>query len=110
MNRGDVVITSAPGDYGKPRPAVVVQSDLFNASHASIVVCLVTSDLRDFSLFRVTVQPEPSNGLRRKSQVMVDKMTALRRDRIKRRAGRLSDADMTQVDAALRLWLDLDLR
>jgi mRNA interferase MazF len=110
MNRGDVVITTAPGDYGKPRPAVVIQSDLFNPTHASIVVCPITSDLMDTSLFRLTVQPEPVTGLKRESQIMVDKMTALRSDRIKRKAGRLSDSQMAKLDAALRLWLDLDSR
>jgi mRNA interferase MazF len=110
MNRGDVVITTAPGDYGKRRPAVVVQSDLFNPTHGSIVVCPITSELMDASLFRLTVRPEPVNGLKRESQIMVDKMTGLRRDRIKRKAGRLRDSQMAQLDAALRLWLDLDSR
>jgi mRNA interferase MazF len=110
VNRGDVVIITAPGDYGKPRPAVVIQSNLFNPTHASIVVCPITSDLTAADLFRLTMQPEPSNGLKHESQIMVDKMTALRRDRIKRRAGRLRDSQIAQLDAALRLWLDLEPR
>lgn len=107
MNRGDVVICAAPGDYGKPRPAVVVQSDLFNPTHQSVVVCPITSELVDAPLFRVAVQPTASNGLRRPSQVMVDKLIALRRDRIKRRPGVLSADEMARINSALRLWLDL---
>src|ERR1017187_6373104 len=53
--RGDVVVCAAPGDYGKPRPAVVVQSDLFNGTHASVVVCLITSHLEDAPLFRIPI-------------------------------------------------------
>jgi mRNA interferase MazF len=105
MNRGDVVICAAAGDYGKPRPAVVVQSDLFNATHASVVVCPITSEPIDAPLFRVPLRPRAGNGLRLESQVMIDKIVALRRDRIKKRAGRLSASEMNQIDNALRLWL-----
>ncbi|MHB8211101.1 MAG: type II toxin-antitoxin system PemK/MazF family toxin [Acidithiobacillus sp.] len=30
MNRGAVVVVALQGDYGKPRPALVVQSDMFS--------------------------------------------------------------------------------
>jgi mRNA interferase MazF len=107
ITRGDVVICVAPGDYGKPRPAVVVQSNLFNPTHQSLVVCPVTSELVDAPLFRIAVQPSAGNGLRKPSQVMVDKVIALRRDRIKRRAGTLGVGELARVDVALRLWLAL---
>ena len=71
MNRGDVVICAAPGDYGKPRPAVVVQSDLFNGSHSSVVVCPVTTHLEDAPLFRIPVPAGKTTGLKIESQVMV---------------------------------------
>jgi mRNA interferase MazF len=102
MNRGDVVICISPGDYGKPRPAVVVQSDLFNPTHPSIVVCPLTSELRDAPLFRVEVQPTAENSLRGPSQVMVDKIVALRRDRIGKRSGVLGSAEMARINSALR--------
>lgn len=63
MKRGDIVLAVARGDYGKPRPAVVVQSDLFNSTHASLIVCLLTSELVDAPLFRLTIPPSPTNGL-----------------------------------------------
>jgi len=107
INRGDVVICAAPGDYGKPRPALVVQSNFFNPTHQSVVVCPITSELLDAPLFRIAVQPTAANGLRRPSQVMVDKVIALRRDRIKRRAGTLALVELARVDTALQLWLGL---
>ena len=60
--RGDVVLVVAPGDHGKPRPATVVQSDLFNPTHASVVVCPITSDLADAPLFRVPTSPDTALG------------------------------------------------
>src|SRR5215467_10484352 len=69
MRRGDVVTVAAGGDYGKPRPAVIVQTDAFPASHASVVVCQLTSELVDAPDFRVSVDPTPENGLRVTSQV-----------------------------------------
>ena len=106
--RRDVVVVVAPGDYGKPRPAAVVQSDLFNSTHASVVVCPITSDPIDAPLFRLPVSPSSSNGLKRESQLMVDKLLALRSDRIRRRIGALKPAEVRLLDRALRLWLALD--
>ncbi len=71
-------------------------------------VCPITSDLQDAPLFRLTVDPAPGNGLRVRSQVMVDKLQAVRRDRIRRGVGVLSPSQMQKVDAAMRLWLGLD--
>ncbi len=110
VTRGDVVIAVVPGDYGKPRPVVVVQSDVFNPTHSSIVVCPVTSHFVGSPLFRLTVSPDPSNGLRTESQIMVDKMTALRVDRIRKRIGTLRPSEMRSLDRALRVWLALDPR
>jgi mRNA interferase MazF len=107
VKRGDVVVVSAPGDYAKPRPAVVVQSDLFNDTHASIAVCLLTTDLVDAPLFRLTVDPAPGNGIERRSQIMIDKIVALRRRRIARRVGALDADTLLRVNRSLALWLGL---
>lgn len=107
MKRGDVVICAAPGDYSKPRPAVVVQSDLFNGTHASVVVCLITSHLEDAPLFRIPVPTGRTTGLKRESQVMVDKVLAIPRHKITGRAGALPAGVLKEVDQALRLWLEL---
>lgn len=107
LTRGDVVIVALQGDYGKPRPAVVVQSDLFNDAHASISVVPVTTTLVDSPLFRLTVEASSTNGLQTLSQLMVDKLTAVRRDRIDRAVGRVDDDLMLRVNRALALWLGL---
>ena len=107
FRRGDVVVCILSGDYGKPRPAVVVQSDLFNETHASVVVCPISSDLTGLTLFRVAARASDASGLQKDSEIMVDKITAASRTRVSRRIGRLSRAQMTVVDGALRAWLEL---
>jgi mRNA interferase MazF len=107
IKRGDVVICAAPGDYGKPRPAVVVQSDLFNGTHSSLAVCLITSRLEDAPLFRIPVPAGRTTGLKLESQVMVDKVIAIPRNKITGRAGMLPAGLLKEVDNALRLWLEL---
>ena len=107
LKRGDVVICAAPGDYGKPRPAVVVQSDLFNGTHASVVVCLITSHLEGAPLFRIPVPSGKTTGLKLGCQVMVDKILAIPRNKITRCAGALPPGALKEIDHALRLWLEL---
>lgn len=107
MKRGDVVTVSAPGDYGKPRPAVVVQTNAFPDSHASVVICQLTSELADAPDFRVTVEPGAANGLKTRSQVMADKPVTVRRERIDRTIGKLAAADMTRLNRALAFVLGL---
>jgi mRNA interferase MazF len=109
MKRRDVVISSAPGDYGKPRPALVVQSDLFNPTHASIVICPITTHLVDAPLFRLPLKPSAANSLKAESQIMIDKVMAVKRERIGKRIGAVTPQDMARVDLALRTWLDLDV-
>ena len=105
MQRGDLVTVSLQGDYGKPRPALVVQSDLLTDLE-SVVLCPVTSDLRD-AAFRVTVEPDPATGLRALSQIMVDKLSTLPRTKINEPFGRLDEERMKRVDRALLLVVGL---
>ena len=108
LKRGEIVIAVLAGDYGKPRPALVVQSDLFNATHASVLLCPITTDMRDLPLIRVTLKPNRGNGLKSVSQIMVDKVTAVSRDRIRQKAGRISAIRLEQVNRLLRIWLNLE--
>ena len=107
MRRGDIVTVAAAGDYGKPRPAVVVQTDAFPESHASVIVCQMTSDLADAPDFRVTVEPSAENGLRIRSQVMADKPITIRRERIGQRLGRLTADELAQLNTSLAFALGL---
>lgn len=106
--RGDVVTCAPPGDFGKPRPAVVLQSDLFNATHASVTVCPITSHSVEAELFRVTVRPTVANGLKRGSQIMADKLTTLRRERVGKVIGQLDAGDVERLEAAVSRWLGLN--
>ena len=108
VSRGDFVLVVASGDYGKPRPALVIQSDLYNDTHRSVTICLVTSTLVDAPLFRIPIKPLKRNGLNVISHVMVDKVQAARRDRIKSVIGSASLAEMRAVDVAIRAWMSLD--
>lgn len=101
------MIAAAYGDYGKPRPAVIVQSDSFNDNHASIAVCLMTTDVVEAALFRVTVEPTADNGLKTRSQIMIDKIVSLKRGRIDKRVGALDVHTMLQVNRSLAFWLGL---
>ena len=107
MRRGELVTVAAAGDCGKPRPAVIVQTDAFPESHASVVVCQLTSDLVDAPDFRVTIEPSRENGLRLKSQVMADKPVTIRRERIGQKIGRLDSQDMARLGIALAFVLGL---
>ena len=100
MSRGDLVIVAAPGDYGKPRPAVVVQSNAIPERHASVVICPMTSELAEAD-FRITIEPGREMGLRTRSQVMADKPVTIRRDRIEQRIGQLGGADVARLNVAL---------
>src|ERR1700757_1494192 len=107
MRRGDVVTVAAAGDYGKPRPAVIVQSDAFPDTHASVIVCQMTSELADAPDFRVTIEPAPENGLRARSQVMADKPVTVRRERIGRPIGRLDAGDLGRLNIAMAFVMGL---
>ncbi len=107
MRRGDVVIVAAAGDYGKPRPAVIVQTDAFPQSHASVVICQMTSDLVDAPDFRITVEPTEANGLHGRSQIMVDKPVTVKRERIGQVIGRLTTEEILRLDAAVAFVMGL---
>ena len=107
MKRGDIVLVSLPGDYGKTRPAVLIQNDLFAAEAASRTVCLLTSDVLSTPRLRVTIEPSSQNGLRRLSQVQVEKIVTLPAEKVRGPVGRLTEEQMREVDRRLLLHLDL---
>ena len=107
MRRGEIVIVAATGDCGKPRPAVIVQTDAFPPHHASVVVCQMTSELMEAPDFRVTIEAGAENGLQVRSQVMADKPVTIRRERIGRRIGRLRVEDVARLNIALAFVMGL---
>jgi mRNA interferase MazF len=104
MRRGDVVAIALQGSYGNSRPALVIQSDLFSA-HPSVTVLPITSELRDTPLFRVLITPTQGNGLKKPSQVMVDKAQSVPREKIGETFGHLDGETMLTVTRALAVFL-----
>jgi mRNA interferase MazF len=101
------VTVAVSGDYGKPRPALIIQADAFNEL-ASLTVLRLTSELHDWPSFRVTVEPSAGNGLRARSQIMIDKATAVPRDKIGQTFGQIDAVTMQAVSRALVAFLALD--
>jgi mRNA interferase MazF len=108
VKRGAIVVVAVRGaDTGKPRPAVVVQSDLFNPTHASVTICPVTTDCVDAPLFRPTLLPGSRTGLKEVSQVMVDKVVSVPRAAIRQEIGECDSRELEGLDDCLRRWLEL---
>jgi mRNA interferase MazF len=108
VRRGAIVVVAAKGAYtGKPRPALVVQSDLFNPTHQSVTICPLTTDCVDAPLFRIPLPPGERTGLRAPSQVMIDKIVSVPRSTIAAEIGHCNDDELEAARVALRSWLEL---
>ncbi|MEX0695532.1 MAG: type II toxin-antitoxin system PemK/MazF family toxin [Rhodospirillales bacterium] len=106
MRRGDIWTVSGSGYAGKPRLAVIIQDNRFDAT-ASVTICVFTSDETEAPLFRIPVSSSEANGLRTVSRLMVDKITTVSKERLGERIGRLDDADMVRLDRAIPVFLGL---
>ena len=104
LKRGDLVTVALQGDYGKPRPALIIQSDLFD-EHPSVTILPVTSELRDAPLFRIRIAPNAVNGLQKTSDIMVDKVQSVPRERIGPAFGQVSAEQMLEVSRSLAVFL-----
>ena len=107
VTRGDLVTIAVSGDYGKPRPALIIQADSFG-SIPSVTVAPLTSEIYEAPLFRVTIHPGGEAGLHRISQVMVDKITTVPRTKIGQRIGSVEAATLRAVNQAIKGFLDLE--
>lgn len=104
--RGAFVTVAMQGDFGKPRPALVIQSDLFS-ENATVTVLPVTSTLVASPLLRIAVEPNSETGLQKPSQVMIDKAITVKRDKVGKPFGRI-DADlMVEVERCLAVFLGI---
>lgn len=108
MKRGEIwTVAGAPGYGGKPRPAVILQSDVL-AGGNSVITCGLTSQTEHGYQFRPAVQPSPLNGLDLPSRIMTEKLAAIPRNKLGKRIGSLSGAEMAQVEQALLLVLGFE--
>jgi mRNA interferase MazF len=106
MMRGDFVTIAMQGDFGKPRPALVIQADQFG-EHATVTVLPTTSTLVAAPLFRITIQPNAENGLQKPSQVMVDKAMTVKREKVGQAFGRIDADAMIEVERCLAVFLGI---
>jgi len=107
VNRGDLVTVASRGAYsGKPRPAVIVQSDLF-ADLASVTICLLTTKCIEAPLVRLELEPDTDNGLAQPCQVVIDKLMTVPGSWVGQHIGRLARDELLQVDRALALFLGI---
>jgi mRNA interferase MazF len=106
VKRGDLVTVAISGDFGKPRPALIIQSDRFDET-GTVTVLLISGTLQDAPLIRLAVQPTQENGLRVMSQVMIDKAMSVKRERVGSPFGRLDDETMLSITRSLAVFLGI---
>jgi mRNA interferase MazF len=107
MKRGDVVIVSTQGDYGKPRPAIIVQADLVTGQVESVIVCLMTGTASNTDMVRLPVHPTPENGLNQISYVMAEKIMTFPSHKIAKRVGQVDTRTVALIDRTLAFVLGL---
>jgi len=107
MKRGNVVTIAMQGDFRKPRPALILQSDVFSDIHATVTIALISSNLVQAPIFRLDIEPDEANGLSKPSQIQIDKVQSVRIEKIGSIIGELNDVMMVRVNRALALWLGL---
>jgi mRNA interferase MazF len=107
MRRGDIVTIAMQGDFGKPRPALVLQSDVFSNIHETVTIALLSSNLIQAPIFRLNVMPDDRNGLTKECQIQIDKIMSVRKEKIGKVIGALDDTILVRVNRALALWLGL---
>lgn len=106
MLRGEFVTIAVQGDFGKPRPALIIQGNQYSEL-ASVTVLPVTSSLIDAPLLRVTVEPDEKNGLKRSSQVMIDKVMTVKRDKVGNAFGSIDGKALIQIERCLAVFLGI---
>jgi len=107
LKRGDIWTSAGGTDYGgKPRPVVIIQHKHFNALD-SVTICGFTRDPTEMSLFRIAVEPSPSNGLEFPSRIMVDKILTVPKNKLGYRIGQLDESDIARLNTALAMFLGL---
>jgi mRNA interferase MazF len=107
LTRGEIWTSASGTDYGgKPRPVVIIQHTHFELLD-SVTICGFTRDPTEMPLFRITVEPNASNGLEYPSRIMVDKILTVPKTKLGYRIGQLGDRDIARLNQALAIFLGL---
>ena len=107
MKRGEIwTVAGGSGYAGKPRPVMVLQDNRFDAT-ASVTICPFTADPTDAELFRIPIEPTPTNGLKSLSRLMVDKITTVAKSKVGKQIGRLDDEVVVRLNRAVVVFLGL---
>ncbi len=106
MKRGDIVSIALSGDYGKPRPALIIQSDLFSET-GSVTILPLTSHLVDAPIIRILVEPTTDNGIIKASHIMIDKLYTTSRDKVSAILGHLDSKIMLEVERSLAVFVGI---
>ena len=107
MRRGEIWTVAGGAAYaGKPRPAAIVQDDRFDAND-SIVVCPLTTDPTSAPMFRLLIPSNARTGLPAPCRLMVDKLTAVPRKRLRSLVGTLSPDELKTLNRAIFVFLGL---
>ena len=106
VKRGDIVTAVLPSELGKPRPVLILQSDYFSDLE-SVTVIPLTSVIKDAPLLRLTIEPSELTGLRKPSQLMIDKISTIRRSRLGAAIGSVDSRTMVRVKRAVALFVGL---
>lgn len=103
MKPGDIVVVAALG------PAVIVQADALTESGiGSVILCLLSSALVEAPLIRLTLEPTPENGLRQRSQIMMDQFSAISRERTIEVIGRVADEPLLRLNRTLAFVVGIE--
>jgi mRNA interferase MazF len=106
MKRGSIITVALQGDFGKARPALVVQSEFFS-EHPTVTILLISSAIVDAPLLRINVQPSTANGLTKRSQIAIDKIFTVRREKLGDVIGQIEDDTLVAVDRSMLVFLGL---
>ncbi len=106
MNRGDIVTVAIPGAYGKPRPAIIIQADIFSKIN-SVTIIPLTSHITNLPIIRPNIHPSPDNGLQKKSQAMIDKIQTIPKEKVDKVIGKISVKELGKLNRSLIAFLGI---
>lgn len=105
MNRGELWTVSGGVYSSKPRPALIVQDDLFSATESVVVVPLTTTTIGDTAIARVAIPT--TTGVAQSSFAMIDKIATVRRSNLGEQIGSVPTTLMTDIERSLMVFLGL---